>query len=239
MYIILCIFKLIFSLQVNHLKTSLLKDTVAIHNFSVAGATAEDDLEDQLSRYLSLPSKPWTSSPKAISYGMYCPLHRDFNRSSLTTNSRHHTLNLPVFFLGINDCGRTQECLVGEVVEKIKEVADRLYTDADARNFVFVDVPPIDRSPQGAELGRSEIIEARVQTWNEELQTQVSQFVEDTPTAKVSCFSIHDVLSAVLDDPEEYDFTADDTTAESGEIWADDLHLTSSVHRIIAERMMA
>ncbi|KAJ8076208.1 hypothetical protein PM082_000626 [Marasmius tenuissimus] len=197
---------------VNHLKTSLLKDTVAIHNFSVAGATAEDDLEDQLSRYLSLPSKPWTSSPKAISY---------------------------VFFLGIKDCGRTQECLLGEVVEKIKEVADRLYTDAGARNFVFVDVPPIDRSPQGAELGRSEIIKARVQTWNEELQTQVSQFIEDTPTAKVSCFSIHDVLSAVLDDPEEYDFTADDTTAESGEIWADDLHLTSSVHRIIAERMMA
>ncbi|KAG7087763.1 hypothetical protein E1B28_013704 [Marasmius oreades] len=193
---------------VYHLKAEHLKDNVTVHNFSMAGATTEDDLEVQIARYLSTPSKPWTSFPKAICY---------------------------VFFLGINDCGTTEECLLSEIVEKIPEAADRLYTEVGARNFVFINVPPTDRSPGG--LPHAEIMKTRIETWNEEMRTHISQFVDDTPTARVSCFSSHDILSAILDDPEKYGFTEADVVADRGGIWVDELHLTSRVHKIIAERM--
>ncbi|PPR04742.1 hypothetical protein CVT24_006901 [Panaeolus cyanescens] len=94
------------STWVTYLKSSL-NDTVTIHNFSVPGATVDDDLEDQLDRYLSLPSQPWRSSPKGVVY---------------------------------------------DIIEKIIHSADILYTRAGARNFIFVDVPPIDRSPRGINI---------------------------------------------------------------------------------------
>ncbi|KAL0564672.1 hypothetical protein V5O48_017373 [Marasmius crinis-equi] len=192
---------------VDHLKSDHLKDSPKIHNFAFPGATTEDDLEDQLIEYLSLPGKPRTSSPQTTLY---------------------------VFFFGINDCGGNQECFLSEIVKKIPEASDRLYTEAGARNFIFFDVPPTDRSPAG--LPYPETTHARIKTWNEELRTRISQFTEDAPTAKVALFSVHDVLSAILDAPEDYDFTEGDVTDEGGAIWADELHLTSNVHKIIAER---
>ncbi|KAK7449777.1 hypothetical protein VKT23_013252 [Stygiomarasmius scandens] len=184
----------------------------SIHNFAVPGATAEDDLEDQLSDYLSVRAKlSASSSPKTIYY---------------------------VFFFGINDCGRSEVYFLSEIVEKIMDAADRLYTEAGARHFTFIDVPPIDRSPGGLERSDPDSIKTRVNTWNRELQKRVSQFISKTPKVTVTRFSVHDALSAILDDPEEYDFTEDDTTDQAGAIWADELHLTSDVHQIIAEKMV-
>ena len=44
-------------------------------------------------------------------------------------------------------------------------------------------------------------------------------------------------LSPTLDYPEKYGFQEDDVTQESGAIWADELHFTSNVHAILAERI--
>lgn len=55
-----------------------------------------------------------------------------------------------VIFLGINDCGTADltddlEAVVGAVFDAVHN----LYIKAKARHFVLIDVPPIDRSPQG------------------------------------------------------------------------------------------
>jgi hypothetical protein len=42
----------------------------------------------------------------------------------------------------------------------------------------------------------------------------------------------------VLDDPLDFDFTDDDPETEGAGIWVDDLHLTSAVHSIFAERLL-
>ena len=51
--------------------------------------------------------------------------------------------------MGINDCGRTPSDDLEPIVEAIFDVLHDLYTKFLARNFVLIDVPPIDRSPGG------------------------------------------------------------------------------------------
>ncbi|KAJ8088933.1 hypothetical protein PM082_014180 [Marasmius tenuissimus] len=198
---------------VKHLRKDLSSDVV-MHNFSFPGATAEHDLADQLFQYLSKPrpnDELWSASPpNEVCY---------------------------ILFFGINDCGSNQECFLSDIVSKILEAAQRLYDEAAARNFLFIDVPPIDRSPSGVKFDCADIIERRVQTWNEEFRTQIVEFQANTATAKVNIFSLHQVLSKILDDPEDFDFTEDDSTTEGGAIWVDELHLTSEVHEIIAEQI--
>lgn len=54
-----------------------------------------------------------------------------------------------MFFLGINDCGRTDADDLESVVEIMFDAAHDLYTKAGARNFVCVGTPPMDRFPGG------------------------------------------------------------------------------------------
>lgn len=55
-----------------------------------------------------------------------------------------------VIFMGINDCGAADSADDLEaIIETIFDALHDLYVKAQARHFVLVDVPPIDRSPQG------------------------------------------------------------------------------------------
>ncbi len=51
-------------------------------------------------------------------------------------------------------------------------------------------------------------------------------------------FSAHQVLTDVLDDPLEYDFSEDDPVIEGGHIWEDGLHLTSDMHDILCKQLL-
>ena len=79
----------------------------------------------------------------------------------------------------------------------------------------------------------------RTAAWNESLHRRVEEFAVDTPRASVFLFSVNAALRAVLDDPEEYDFAADDSETEGGAIWADELHPTSEVHAVLAEHLLS
>lgn len=50
-----------------------------------------------------------------------------------------------------NDCAYryTDVDDLGDMADKLFEAADSLYLEAKARNFLFIDLPPIDRSPAG------------------------------------------------------------------------------------------
>jgi hypothetical protein len=54
-----------------------------------------------------------------------------------------------VIYLGINDCGRTPSDELQSILETLFDAVHDLYVKAKARNFVFINVPPIDRSPGG------------------------------------------------------------------------------------------
>ncbi|KAK0461656.1 uncharacterized protein EV420DRAFT_1266339, partial [Desarmillaria tabescens] len=195
----------------------LLKDSsIRLHNFAFPSATMEDDLLGQLSRFFARFPKKSPANPIPI----------------LDPNE-----TIYVLFLDINDCGRISSEELEPIVEVLFDAVHDLYVKAGARNFVLVDVPPIDRSPSAVDS--SDEVQNRVETWNDLLRTRASEFATSSPQATVLVFSSHKVLTDVLDDPLEYDFTEDDPADEGGAIWEDDLHLTPAVHAILADRLLA
>ena len=80
-------------------------------------------------------------------------------------------------------------------------------------------------------------ISERYERWNELLLAQAEEFAESSKKATVLVFSSHDVLSDVLDKPEEYGFQRSDVDEAGEGIWEDQLHLTSAVHHILAEQL--
>ena len=165
---------------------------------------------------------------------------------------------MTVLFFGINDCGESDVDDLEAIVETVFESVHDLYVKANARNFVLVDVPPIDRSPQGVpgvatshyirsshitsaavDSGSSDEIAKRVTTWNDLLKTQATDFGNSYEEATIILFSSHQVLTEVLEDPTEFDLSEDDPDTEGGSFWEDDLHLTSDIHDILAERLLS
>ena len=84
----------------------------------------------------------------------------------------------------------------------------------------------------------SEDIEERITSWNSLLREQLAKFGSDRQAVTVMLFSSHQVLTEILDDPCAFDFTEGDPDTEGGNIWEDDLHLTSEVHAIFTERLL-
>ncbi|KAI1790022.1 hypothetical protein LXA43DRAFT_1017956 [Ganoderma leucocontextum] len=206
------------NLQVEHLyrRIRARSNTLELQNFAFPGATAEEDLLAQLAAFFEkFPAKGRNNPTPAL----------DQDSTSYFV------------FLGINDCGTTDFGEFESVVENVFDSLHQLYVKAGARNFVLFDVPPVDRSPQAIESDATEETANRVETWNELLQTQTAEFGLSSNEATVVIFSSHQVLTEVLKDPLEYDFSEDDPTIECGGVWVDDLLLTSEVHDILGEQL--
>jgi len=88
------------------------------------------------------------------------------------------------------------------------------------------------------ESGSTEDIKERVEIWNTLLRSQAEEFAKDYEKATVFVFSSHQVLTEILDEPLDFDFAEDDPGIGGAGIWKDDLHLTSAVHVILAERLL-
>ena len=153
------------------------------------------------------------------------------------------------------DCGTTDTDDLEPIVETVVDALHDLYVKAGARNLVLIDVPPVDRSPQGARTrsaspralttacpavasDSTDAIAERVQTWNELLRAQAREFPAGSAHATVLLFSAHEVLTEVLDDPEAFDLDEDDPETEGGGFWEDDLHITEDMHEHLAEQLL-
>ena len=231
--------------QIDHVQEKQSNPPMRVHNFAFPGATAEEDLPTQFSRFKS-------SFPDLALKGdntVYC------TTSTYDTAANCGTYEPAVLSLGINDCGRTFSDELEPIVEAIFDVLHDLYVKFGARNFVLIDVIPIDRSPGGkgnpeyppkpqltlrlaADSGSTGDFMERVETWNALLSSQAEEFAKDGEKATVFVFSFHRVLTEVLDEPLNFDFAEDDPEIGGAGIWLDDLHLTPAVHAIFAERLL-
>jgi phospholipase/lecithinase/hemolysin len=103
--------------------------------------------------------------------------------------------------------------------------------------YIFHDSYYCLSSTRKQALNASAVLSQRYTAWNELLQSHVRKFASDSGHVSVFLFSAYQVVSAVLDDPEEFGFAEDDVSEQGGAIWMDDMHITSEVHAIIAERI--
>lgn len=169
------------------------------------------------------------------------------------------------FFLGINDVGLSYAEDDPSVYEgDLATYADlvNLVYDAGARNFLFLTVPPVDRSPlttrQGPDFSAKERIHIR--QWNDGV-AQLADDLRRRPGATVFLYDAHAPSSTAMDDPAAFPETAvyRNTTgfceAYSGGtdkpdsrlpecphavnqyLWLNDLHPTYPVHRLWARQV--
>ncbi|KAK2466860.1 hypothetical protein APHAL10511_001118 [Amanita phalloides] len=139
--------------------------------------------------------------------------------------------SLFVTWIGINDCAYN-----GDHSQSMKDLLvlhGELY-EAGARNFLFVDVPPMDRSP-ALPLDYFSKRENCYDMWNAALRKAVETFASSHEDVTVLLYSSHATFTKILDNPEEYGFNAGDVRRREGSVWADHLHPTSKVHRIVAQ----
>jgi len=115
-------------------------------------------------------------------------------------------------FFGINDIGneyKVEEAfLASHVFQVYSELIDELYLTG-ARNFLFMNVPPVDRSPWMTTgipkfPGWPAFYHADIADFNSRLIEMVNKFVRTHPDVTVFMFDTHAIFSRVLNDPCDY-----------------------------------
>jgi len=119
-------------------------------------------------------------------------------------------------FDGINDVGNTygdgvpaSTKLNAEIFAVYGGLVDELY-NAGARNFLFLNVPPVDRSPLTAAQGAaSQAVEkADIADWNDQLITLAKNLKDLRPDVNIFTVDANSIFTKVLDDPTSYPQTA-------------------------------
>ncbi|KAG8895650.1 hypothetical protein FRC00_007167 [Tulasnella sp. 408] len=131
------------------------------------------------------------------------------------------------FFIGIND------------MDAYFALVQKAY-DAGARNFLFVNVPCVERSPYVLGLGTAEEVGIPMKTaidgYNAELINRVNAFKTANSGVTAWIYDSNTRLGQILDAPTSYGFQ-DGTTYGSGSnlAWCNDFHVSPGVHHYFAQ----
>lgn len=142
--------------------------------------------------------------------------------------------SLFVTWVGINDCAfmsGNQEEYAKECMNTVFEQQAVLY-GLGARNFLFIDVPPIERSP--AVPRATPKVASKYQLWNQTLRQAVEAFTSSKQDTTAIICSSYATFTRVLDNPGDFGFKEGDQKKRNGTIWVDHLHPTSKMHHEIA-----
>lgn len=128
-------------------------------------------------------------------------------------------------FEGINDVGVTYNITANDnytlpdtLMTKYISLVDTMYTQGGARNFLFLNTPPVDRSPltqfDAPKNESSPVLEAlAVARWNGQLQDLAQNlackyYAADEEGVNVFLFDTHTLFGAVMDNPGQFEATS-------------------------------
>jgi len=139
-------------------------------------------------------------------------------------------------WVGINDCAAPGPH--EQVVKRLLGAIDLLY-EIGARNFLLIDVPPIDKSPALPDSileGRPELAET-YRKWNSLLHEQTKTFHANPEHSDctILMYSSYNIFTRVNEEPEKFGFPPGDVKRKGGSMWMDHLHPTSKMHKVIAD----
>ncbi|WYZ42414.1 hypothetical protein EsH8_VI_000113 [Colletotrichum jinshuiense] len=120
------------------------------------------------------------------------------------------------FWIGINDIGKSytngnSTDLHPLIFDKYKELLEKVYT-AGARNFLFLNVPPLERMPRTtqsrAAAERIPLEKAAVADWNGRLRVLARDLRKAHEDATVFLYDTYGLFDRVIDTPDRYKETA-------------------------------
>ncbi|KAF9484721.1 hypothetical protein BDN70DRAFT_872259 [Pholiota conissans] len=134
-----------------------------------------------------------------------------------------------ITWVGINDCASQVR---DDAMERLFDLQDRVYSTG-ARNFLFINVPPIHRSP-AIRIRTGEAAPQMLTTWNANLRKAAQKFCSTHLNSSVFLLSSFHFFNTLLDNPTAYGFSEAEIKKRSGSFWFDHIHPTSKVHEYIA-----
>ncbi|KAJ7641128.1 hypothetical protein FB45DRAFT_899494 [Roridomyces roridus] len=207
--------------------------TILTYNYAYGGATINSSLVapylptvlsliDQVNEFLAgagtkPSSAPWTSQNSLFSV-----------------------------WIGINDIGNSYyvsqnqsafaDLLLSEYFAQVQE----LYT-AGARNFLFINVPPMDRSPLMIAEGTSATsLEAGIITsFNTKLAAKTAAFKASNSGVKTWTWDAWTEFSTILNSPTTYGFVDAVSFGNTGDFWGNNYHPGPAAHQIFASKIAA
>jgi len=208
--------------------------TTLTYDFAISGASIPDGFTDQI-------------------LNIYEPKYSSLYDSSWTGNT-----SIFASFVGINDINwcsllftRTpdvpfSECLPPRLDEYFF-LMDNLY-ETGARNFFFVNIPPLQRAPMVFETNNQTIVDNYIEgvaLYNELLPTYVQNFTSGHEGVRSIIYDSHSLFNEILDHPRKYGFK--DNTCYScigcrnvtGCFWSNNYHPVWQVQERMARDMVA
>jgi phospholipase/lecithinase/hemolysin len=124
--------------------------------------------------------------------------------------------SLFAIWIGINDLvnsylGDEQPSEINpDVIDRYQELVEELY-DVGARNFLFINVPPVNRAPivtqSSASDTRIPLMEADIADYNPRVNDLARQ-IADIGDTTVFVYDANTLFNNVIDDPSQYDETS-------------------------------
>ncbi|KAM6502927.1 hypothetical protein JOM56_002904 [Amanita muscaria] len=222
---------------VDYLTTTYNQSLTLTYDFARGGATINSSLvtpdqgvslEDEVNTFLSKfahspPSTPWKTWNTLFS-----------------------------IWIGINDIGGTyhnggdrdvfSDVLLDSYFKLVEQLrhqpsASPSDSEAKARIFLFINVPPVDRSPRMLAKSVSDQEKERsiIAGFNDKLQTRIDRFKGNHADVRVWHWDSHTVFTSILDDPTSYGFQDATSYGDNPSyFWGNSYHPGAAAHKIFA-----
>ncbi|EMD33269.1 carbohydrate esterase family 16 protein [Gelatoporia subvermispora B] len=202
------------------------KSLILTYNYAYGGATINASLVqpyettvlsfvDQVNQFMSTvadkpASAPWTSENSLFSA-----------------------------WFGINDIGNSyyepgnRSAFNDVLLDNYFSLVEDLY-NVGARNFLFNNVPPVNRSPlmtpQGATVCATEA--AVIADFNSKLASRAAELESAHSGVQTWVWDANTAFSIVLDDPQAYGFVDNTSYGNTGDFWGNNLHPSSQAQTL-------
>ncbi|TFK33795.1 fungal cellulose binding domain-containing protein [Crucibulum laeve] len=217
---------------VGYVTTQYNKSLLYTYNYAYGGATIDANLvtpytptvlslTDQVNQFLnSVASKPastpWTSSNSLFS-----------------------------IWIGINDIGNSyylsgDRAAFSDTLLNAEFALVQKLSNAGARNFLFANVPPVDRSPMMlAQSVDAQAIEKVVITgFNNKLAAKISAFKAANGGVQTFLWDTNAQFTTILNSPSTYGFKDATSYGDGSTIfWINDLHPNSYAHKFFGQEV--
>ncbi|KAI0074838.1 hypothetical protein K474DRAFT_1664941 [Panus rudis PR-1116 ss-1] len=210
------------------------KSLLLTYNFAYGGATIDaslvqpydpsvKSLTDQVNQFLS-----------AIQSGT-------INSNNAPWTSKNALFS---FWIGINDIGNSwyqsgdRDAFSDTLLNAYFALVQKIYA-VGGRNFLFINVPPVDRSPLMLQQSASDQAaeKAVINGFNTKLAAKVASFKANNTGVQTWLWDSNAEFTKILNDPKSYGFVDAVSFGGTGDFWGNNYHPSAAAHDIFANQI--